>query len=134
MILFFKIHINCYASEKQTNGTLVLNVENVIRSDCVRKEVWRKDSEESRFATVKCNQITISRPSIAYIFILFCVVSVVVVVFVVVVVRTLLQPSARRHAVRLTTFCIGLHQCRTRDVHAMRIQFLAFQARDCEKS
>lgn len=51
---------------------------NVIKSDCIREEVQRKDSEESRFATVKRNQITISRPCIAYIFILFYVVSVAV--------------------------------------------------------
>lgn len=63
--------------EKQINDIPVLDVE--IRSDCIREEVLRKDSKEIRFATVKRNQITISRSCIAHIFILL-VISVVVVV------------------------------------------------------
>lgn len=113
----------------------MLNVETWSDPITLEKKCEEKIAKRSRFATIKRNQITISRLSIAYIFILFCMVSVVViVVVVVVVVRTLFQPSIRRHAIRLTTFCIELHQYHTRDVHAMRIQFLAFQARHCERS
>lgn len=100
----------------------MLNVETWSDPITLEKKCEEKIVKRSRFATIKRNQITISRLSIAYIFILFCMVSVVViVVVVVVVVRTLFQPSIR-HAVRLTTFCIELHQphpwC-TRDAHTI---------------
>ena len=54
-----------------TNSIPVLNVETW--SGPIAPE--KKCEEKSRFATVRRNQITISCSSIAYIFILFCVVS-----------------------------------------------------------